>query len=227
MKSPKQRAEEVETSEAVPAGTGDRFSGYGVMGMPFASGHILGLRRFPASSVGPGYRSVWHRTPDGSWTFYQDQPAELACTRYFSAEVSKVVDAPIEIEWTGETEFNVRVSDVEWSVALEATPVTRAMNAMGAAMSDRAWRMEPLLNAMSKVAGPALKVGNINLTGVVPNGQNFISNPVAMWVAKAKHAVVGGTDLGPDGALPDQAMLADFAIPQRGMFVFGRAIFTS
>src|SRR5207248_4755244 len=28
---------------------------------------------FPASSIGPGYRSVWHRDPHGRWTVYQDQ----------------------------------------------------------------------------------------------------------------------------------------------------------
>ena len=51
------------------------------MGLPFRSGHILGLRRFPASSVGPGYRTVWHRAPSGRGTVYQDQPAQLACIR--------------------------------------------------------------------------------------------------------------------------------------------------
>jgi hypothetical protein len=35
-----------------------------LMGLPLASGHILAMRRFPASSVGPGYTSVWHRGPE-------------------------------------------------------------------------------------------------------------------------------------------------------------------
>jgi hypothetical protein len=45
-------------------------SGYGVMGLPFGSGHVLGLRRWTASSVGEGFTSIWHRDPAGRWTFY-------------------------------------------------------------------------------------------------------------------------------------------------------------
>src|SRR5438093_10796541 len=101
MRDPAEYAEEIERDATLPAGPGERFSGYGVMGLPFRSGHILGLRRFSASSIGPGYRSVWHRAPNGRWTFYQDQPAELACTRYFGAAVDEVREGPIEIAWTG------------------------------------------------------------------------------------------------------------------------------
>ena len=43
----------IEESAAVPACKGDRFAGYAVIGLPFRSGHVLALRRFPASSVGP------------------------------------------------------------------------------------------------------------------------------------------------------------------------------
>src|SRR6266511_806513 len=75
MRQPAEYADEIEREPALPAGSEERFSGYGVMGLPFRSGHILGLRRFWASSIGPGYRSVWHRAPSGRWTFYQDQPA--------------------------------------------------------------------------------------------------------------------------------------------------------
>ena len=47
----------------VHPGQEERFSGYGVMGLPFRSGHVLALRRFPVTSVGPGYTSVWWRDP--------------------------------------------------------------------------------------------------------------------------------------------------------------------
>ena len=36
------------------------------------------------------------------------------------------------------------------------------------------------------------------------------------------HAVVEGEDLGPIGALREQAHMADFYIPQRGIFAMGR-----
>ena len=70
MAGPKELAERAERAALPPWADRERFAGYGVMGLPFASGHALGMRRFPASSVGPGYTSVWHRSPGGGWTFY-------------------------------------------------------------------------------------------------------------------------------------------------------------
>jgi hypothetical protein len=46
-----------------------------------------------------------------------------------------------------------------------------------------------------------------------------------MWVAGGR-ARIGGVDLGEPGPAPQQAQLRDFAIPQRGLFVVGRAFFT-
>ncbi len=75
---PRQVIEHVEASASLPPGSNERFNGYGVMGLPFKSGHILALRRFPASSIGPGYTSVWHRTPAGDWEFYSNVPPTQA-----------------------------------------------------------------------------------------------------------------------------------------------------
>jgi len=198
------------------------------MGLPFRSGHVLGLRRFPASSIGPGYRSVWHRDPDGRWTFYQDQPAELACTRYFGSAVQDVREGPIDIDWTGPRGFQVRAGDgdLEWTVEVGSTPVTRLFNRVGSVLPARAWRSRPVLDVMSRVAGAALRAGRVRLTGRAPNGQRFVANPLIMWVATGSTAIVRGVDLGEMGPAPEQALLADFAIPQRGVFVVGRAMFT-
>jgi hypothetical protein len=40
----------------------------------------------------------------------------------------------------------------------------------------------------------------------------------------ANHAVVEGEDLGPVGALSEQAHMADFYFPQRGVFAVGRVL---
>src|SRR5436190_20818243 len=82
---PADAAAAIERGAGLPPGRGERFAGYGVMGLPFRSGHILALRRFPASSIGPGYRSVWHRGPNARWTFFQDIAPVQACSRYFGA----------------------------------------------------------------------------------------------------------------------------------------------
>jgi hypothetical protein len=226
---PAEIVEKIERGPELPRGAEERFAGYGVMGLPFRSGHVLGLRRFPASSVGPGYRSLWHRDPSGRWTFYQDQPAELACTRYFGAEVDQVREGPIEIDWTGPRGFAVRAGDgdLEWSMELASTPVTRALNAAASLLPERAWRSRLVLGAMSRVAGASLRAGRVRLVGLTPNGQSFLTNPLKMWVARAARARVGEADLGEMGPAPEQALLRDFAIPQRGVFVVGRAFFTT
>ena len=54
----------LECSQTVPGGRDECFNGYGVMGVPFASGDLLALRRFPKTSIGDMYTPVWHRRPD-------------------------------------------------------------------------------------------------------------------------------------------------------------------
>jgi len=48
-----------------------------------------------------------------------------------------------------------------------------------------------------------------------------------IWVARSSTAAVGGADLGDEGPAPEQAHLGNLAIPQRGVFVIGRAFFSS
>src|SRR5215207_1764411 len=221
MREPIEIVEELEQRAELAPGSEERFLGYGVMGLPFVSGHVLALRRFPASSIGPGYRSVWHRDPHGRWTFYQDQPDALACTRYFGSAVDEVREGPIAIDWTGPRAFHVRAGDgdLEWTVEVGSTPVTRAFNRVGSVLPSRAWRSRPVLDVMSRVAGTALGAGRVRLTGLAPNGQRFVANPLIVWVATGSKATVGGIDLGETGPAPEQAHLRDFSIPQRGMFV--------
>jgi hypothetical protein len=88
MTAPSVQAAEIERHARPPAGAGERFTGYGVMGLPFASGHVLAMRRFPASSIGPAYTSVWHRDPAGRWDFWQNQPGDQACSRYLGSALA-------------------------------------------------------------------------------------------------------------------------------------------
>jgi hypothetical protein len=43
-----------------------------------------------------------------------------------------------------------------------------------------------------------------------------------MWCVTDSTAVVEGEDLGPVGPLAEQAHMADFYLPQRGIFAIGR-----
>jgi hypothetical protein len=220
---------DVERRPDLPAGGGERFGGYGVMGLPFASGHALAMRRFPASSIGPAYTSVWHRDPHGQWTFWQTQPPDLACTRYFSASVDAAHQVAIEVGWPEPDTLQLTVpeADMQWTARMRSTPVTRVLNMVGSVLPDRWWRSPAVLGAMSSIAGPALRAGRLRLAGAVPNGQRFIANPLRVWTIDRATAVMSGEDFGPLGALGEQAILGDFRIPQRGVFVIGRAFFAS
>lgn len=212
---------------ALPSGSEERFAGYGVMGLPFSSGHVLAMRRFPASSIGPAYTSVWHRDPGGRWSFWQDRPDEQACPRYFSAALAESRQVEVEVAWPGPTTLQVAVPEVglAWTATMEATPVTRALNAVGSLMPDRLWRSPAVLGVLGPAAGMALRAGRVGMAGRSPNGHRFVANPLAVWLVAETSAQLGDVDLGPMGPLPQQAALGDFWIPQRGVFALGRAFF--
>lgn len=220
--SPRDAVTAVEADPSLPAGADERFAGYGVMGLPFASGHYLALRRFPAASIGPGYTSVWHRSPDGRWTMAADTTADRSCARYFGSAVDDAPEAPVHIEWTGPAVFTVTVPGaLEWHVELGRTAATAAMSAVGGVLPGVLWRSDAVLGAMARAAGPLLGVGRVGLRGVVPNGHRFRASPRWLWAVTASRAVVGGDDVGPPGPLPVQQRLGDFWLPQRGIFAIG------
>lgn len=101
MREPREMVEEVQQRAELSQGAEERFSGYGVIGLTFASQHILCLRRWPISSLGQSYTSVWHRDPSGQWTFIQDVLPHRACTRYFGSSVERILLDEINIVWSG------------------------------------------------------------------------------------------------------------------------------
>lgn len=228
MKEPADLAKHAEDHRRLPPGTCERVAGYGVMGLTFSSGHVLGLRRWTASSIGPGFTSIWHRNPAGRWTFYETAPGDSACTRYFGAGVERNQVGPIRLEWREPRQLHIRFHDasVDWTIRLGSTPVTRMMSTVGAALPIGAWRSAPILTTMGHLAGWALGVGKVKLTGLTSNGQHFDANPLRLWYVTESSAVVEGEHLGPVGPLAEQAHMADFYFPQRGIFAMGRVFVT-
>lgn len=227
MTEPRQLALGAEGRAHPPEGTGERFSGYGVMGVTFRSGHVLGMRRFPGSSIGSGYTSVWHRAPSGGWTF-QDVSPEQACPRYFGPSLRRALLRPVHVYWTTESAFVVEVDHgftVRWEVQLAAPMAIRALNLRAGALPDTLWHSEAVLHAMGALAGRVLHTGRMVLSGRTPSGQHFVANPHAAWTIPVSHARIDGVDVGEVGPLPAQAHLGDFWIPQRGLFVIGDAFF--
>lgn len=228
MADPKELVDKLEQGAELPSGDEERFVGYAVLGVPFTSGHLLAMRRWPVSSLGEGYTSVWHRDPQGKWIFYTDVPPQLGCPRYFGSAVAEAEVRDIEIAWTGSRDFTVSIEDdpgLNWRLSLAKTPVMRLMNAMGTIMPDALWRQEAVLKLMGKAASLVLRAGRLELAGQVPNRQRFIANPLLLWEIQFSTARMGEQDLGEVSPLPVQTRLGDFWLPQRGIFTIGRGFF--
>lgn len=210
----------------LPGGTGERFAGWGVMALPFASGHVLAFRRWSASSIGPAYSSVWHRDPAGRWQMWQNIAARNSCPRYFSAALEYTHVTDIEHRWEGPARLAIRIPDVlDWTVEVRSTAATRSMNAVAGILPERAWRSVAMLQLMSVVAGRLLGVGRVGLVGRTPNGHRFRTGPSTIWMVSRSSATLDGHDLGEASPLPEQARLADFWIPQQGIVAHGQAWF--
>jgi hypothetical protein len=227
MTTTPQAAAEATKTMPLPDGDDERVVGFGVMGLPFANGHYLAFRDFPATSFAPAYLSVWHRTPDGVWTFYATTPGPQSCSRYFSSAtpVDPVV-CPIESQWVTPWSLAISIDGVlDWRVDITATTATRLMSAVGMRIPASAAGNRRLLAAMSYVVGPALGIGRAKLTGHLPNGQEFRIAPKRVWAVADSSAVLNGEDLGPLGPHPVQGTLADFQLPQRGICVVAQGRF--
>ena len=224
-----QVAADAEARADLPSGADERFAGYGIMGLPFSSGHVLAMRRFSASSVGPAYTSVWHRDPSGAWTFWMDEPPEVGCPRYFGPALADARRTDIVLEWTGPATLRLAVPEarLEWVTTFRGSVVTSVLNGVGSVMPDRWWRADRVLSVLGPVAGAALRAGHGGLAGAAPNGPRFKANPMKVWLVAEATASLDGEDLGPPGPLAEQARLADFWIPQRGVFAVGRAFFAT
>lgn len=218
--SPRAHAELAERNAALPPGGDERFIGYALMGMPFASGHYLAFRRFPASSVGPAYAAVWLFRPQDGWTIYADAPPFLSCARYFGAAVSATHLTEVTARWEGPFKLTVGVPGVvRWDLEFKETRTTATLTTLAHLMPGGWWRWPTVLAAMGRFMGPALQAGKLRLAGTTPNGQKFQARPLCVWQVKTSQATIDGGSAGMPHPLPKQAHLADFWLPQRGLFV--------
>jgi hypothetical protein len=201
----------------------DDVAGFAVIGLPFASGDLLCLRRFPASTFGPGYTSVWHRTPTGAWTVYTSIAPEQSCPRFIGAAISRAVETPIEVEWTSPSELAVRVpeADLIWTMRLTNTLVTRLMNFMLSLMPAAIFRSNLVLSMMALMSTAMLAAGRFRMRGHMPNRQWFQAGPQRVWLVPQAHATIAGRDLGAPAPLAAQASLGEVPLPQRGVLMMG------
>jgi len=223
--TPRDWAELAEDTASLPPGNDERLFGYAVMGMPFSSGHYLAYRRFPASSIGPAYTALWLFRPDTGWTIYADAPPGQSCARYFGAAVAGTRLTPVESRWEGPNALTVVVPGVvRWSLELKETRTTAALTSAANFLPEWLWTREAVLAGMGRFMGPALHAGRLRLAGTVPNGQSYQARPLRVWAVRDSRAVIDGESAGQPAPLAEQLHLADFWLPQRGLFVADMAL---
>lgn len=217
--TPRDVVEELETKGVLADGTQERFLGYGVMGMTFDSGHVLGLRRFPFSSIGPGYTAIWHRSPEHRWSFFSTVSPELSCARYTGEISDESRETAIELSWPEPNRLRVTCEDpgFVWDIRVAHSPVSRVLSAVAQRMPNSLLASQPMLRALGPFAGASLRTGRLALMGAMPNRQGFHTVPTHVWEITAGSAELRGADLGSGAPLPQQATLGDFRIPQRGL----------
>lgn len=203
----------------------EHFAGYTLMGVPFASGHYLAMRHWPLSSIGPEYRAVWLRMPDGAWTIYADAPPEQSCARYFGAALREAVTADVGVRWDGDCSLHVTVPGVlDWKVRLAATPATAIAGFVSRRVPAPLWQHDGFLSGMGRMVGPMLRIGRVQLSGQVPNGQSFRNRPLRLWAVAESRALILGEDPGRAQPLSKQARIGDMWMPQRGILAADVAV---
>jgi hypothetical protein len=210
----------LERGSAVLPGTGEWYTGYAAPGVAFQSGDVLALRRFPVTSSGAAYTSVWHRNPGGRWALYIDVAGQ-GCARHFAPALDEVIVAPIRIEWTGPRGVSIAIDGgrrLTWSLLMRSSPLTRTFNRVAPHLAPVFARRPGLLPVLGVVARVALRAGPLHLTGCTPSGADFIGQPWAIWTVRASRACIAGQDTGPDRLLDTELWLGGFRVPRRGLF---------
>jgi hypothetical protein len=224
--TPHATASHLERRRTLPRGRAERFTGYGAVGVPFTSGHLLAFRRFASSSIGPPFTSVWHRDPEGRWTFYVDVEPAYACPRYFGPALHAVHSHDIDIEWCGSHALALHVpgADLHWSLRLSTSPLSITLGTLARFTPDPLWRAPGVAYAGSAAAA-LLRAGSLRLRGRVPAGQSFLVHPTRVWHVAASTARLGALDLGTDVVSAHAPRLGDFVVPRRGLFAAGTTVF--
>lgn len=220
----------LETHPARLGGDGDRFNGYGVLGVYFPSGDALALRRFAGSSSGPASTCVWHRDRTGRWVFYQDTLPHQGCSRYFASGIDAALVAPIRVVWSDAFSFSVIVNyraGLEWRVDLAPGGRTRVVRALMRLLPAAIWDRPAAARGLSAAAGPVLGAGRLRFAGRTPGAYEFLDRPASLWHVQSSRCVIGGRDSGEAIEPAEQVRLGDVWLPARGLFAIAQVDFRS
>lgn len=201
--------------------------GYGVFGAPFESGHVLALRVFPENDFAP-FKTIWHRTPQGDWSIFVDGPRhDTACPRYFGAAASLVQSAHISLVWTGPADLRIELDSprLVWEISMAEPAILKAMNAANPRIPEGVRRARTVLRVMEKMADKVIRLGQVTLAGVTPNGHFSMLLPERMYYLAPSHARFDGEDFGKPAHGGQNPAIGTMKLPARQIFAVGRAYF--
>lgn len=174
------------------------------MGLPFSSGHVLGLRRFPASSVGPRYTLCGTGIPRDAGRFILLSRRCRDVTGTSAARSAKSSNALSSS--TGRT-TELLGNGWRWHAPMGSSASAYAYYT-GHERRRRLGPGSPLAADAGALGdgsgGRASSPGGTSwLTGSGPNGQWFVANPRLIWSIPESTAVVHGEELDSVSVLPE------------------------
>ena len=208
-------------------GRREQFLGYGITGIAFTSGHIVALRRFTASSIGPPYTTIWVRDPHGRWVFHTNVEPRRSCPRYFGPLLHAARVDDIEVTWIGSSELYLAARDARLRLAIRFTADlrTRVMSSLMRVAPEGIWHDDAMTRRMGAAGGRLLRVGAIRLAGRAPSGHRYHIRPTGVWRVESAAGVFGGRDIGDPVPLEHALTLGDMTIPRRSLFMTGTVSF--
>ena len=199
--------------------------GWGIFALPFDSGHVLALRVFPQNDFA-AYRTVWHRTPDGSWSIFVDGPRlDTACPHYYWPACTVVAKARVDVRWTGPTSLRVTMDEpaLDWTLEVTATRLLRALNVVSRRMPLWTWKRPPFVRARELIAQQLLGMGAVRMRGAMPSGHVGSLMPERMYVIDQAEATLDGEDLGRPARATQPPDIGGATLPAWGILAVGQA----
>jgi hypothetical protein len=225
---PRAAALRAERTRTPPAHAhGDAFAGFAVPGIRFEGGHILGFHRMRASSLGPPFASIWHRTPARRWRFITDVEPGVSSPRYFADASAHVAASAIHHGWRSDDALIIEAPDagISWCMRVQPTAATRLINGVLPAQPAAGLRHAALVRGAGWAAGRLLGGRPMVLTGTTPSGHRFGLRPRALWLVTSAVAVIDGRDAGPMLRLRERVALADWTLPDPPLLVVADTFF--
>lgn len=198
MEPPRAGAERLERSAKLPRGDGDRFVGYGFSAIQFASGDVIGLRRWAVSSIGTPYTSLWHRQASGAWNLYSDAPAEESCGRYIGPAIERDHHTPIRLHWPDHDTLRISATGPELTIELTMTTTVRTalVNLLCGMLPGSMFAHAHGLALIERVGRRILGVPDLRLRLRMPSGHRNQVRVHRCWHIASARARWGRADLG-------------------------------